>query len=211
MNANSKAIAPGEWMEGSAVSLRLVVDEDCTPRYVGWLADPVVNEYLETRWSEQTLESVRQFVATMTASTANYLFAIVRNSDALHIGNIKLGPINFHHRFADVSYFIGERSCWGHGYATEAIALAVAFAFERLGLYRVQAGLYAGNLGSRRALEKVGFSYECVFREQLVNRQQQREDHLWFGILRREWSARPGPASRPSRWEGQPPCGRVDR
>jgi hypothetical protein len=49
----TRLITPGQRFSGSAagISLRLVVLEDCTPRYLRWLQDPEVNRYLETRWS----------------------------------------------------------------------------------------------------------------------------------------------------------------
>lgn len=190
MNAH-RVIAPGEWLKGQRVSLRLITLDDCTPRYVDWLADPLVNRYLETRWLPQDLDSVRAFVGSMLDSPWSYLFAIVENDNRCHVGNIKVGPVNPHHLHADVSYFIGERSCWGRGYATEAIGLAARFAFERLRLHRLQAGLYRANEGSRRALEKVGFKMEGAFREQLVDASQGRQDHLWFGLLRSEWATSP--------------------
>src|SRR5205823_8471873 len=115
------------------------------------------------------------------------LFAILDAASATHVGNIKIGPVNAHHGYADVSYFIGERDYWGHGLATDAIRAVCAFGFERLGLHRVQAGVYAGNLGSRRALEKVGLRLEARFREQLVT-DSARDDHLHYGLLRAEWA-----------------------
>ena len=38
-----------------------------------------------------------------------------------HIGNIKLGPINWIHRYGDISLLIGDKDYWGKGIATEAI------------------------------------------------------------------------------------------
>jgi RimJ/RimL family protein N-acetyltransferase len=183
-------IAPGERIEGTSVYLRLATLADCTLRYVNWLADSDVNVYLETRWSPQTLESVRAFVAGMLESRVDYLFAIMRASDDLHIGNIKVGPIHSVHAFADVSYFIGDRSCWGRGYATEAIRLATDFGFGRLGLHRVQAGCYDSNRGSLRALEKAGLRREGTFREQLITASGGRDDCHRYAILKSEWLAR---------------------
>jgi RimJ/RimL family protein N-acetyltransferase len=86
-----------------------------------------------------------------------------------------------------VSYFIGERSCWGKGLATAAIRAACGIAFERLDLHRLQAGLYAGNVGSLRALEKAGFTREGVWRQQLLG-PDGWEDHVFLGMLRQEWT-----------------------
>jgi ribosomal-protein-alanine N-acetyltransferase len=60
---------------------------------------------------------------------------------------------------AYLGYSIGER--WnGQGLATEAVALAVEFAFEGIGLHRVQAAVMPRNAGSIRVLQKNGFREE---------------------------------------------------
>jgi RimJ/RimL family protein N-acetyltransferase len=182
-----RRIAPGEILRGGGVSLRLATLEDCTARYESWLADPIVNQYLETRWRPQPLGGIREFVAGMLESADSYLFAIVENASGTHIGNIKVGPIAWNHLYADVSYFIGERACWGKGYATEAIRLVTGFAFQRLGLHRLQAGLYAGNGASGRALEKAGYRREAIFKSQLKNATGAWEDHHWFACLKEDW------------------------
>lgn len=183
-----RVISPAERLVGERVTLRLCTEEDCGPRYLGWLLDPEVNRFLETRWSEQTLDSIRGFVRSQLESPNSYLFAILDNEDGQHVGNIKVGPIIPHHNYADLSYFIGERDRWGKGLASEAIALATEFGFARLGLDRMQAGLYSSNLGSRRVLEKAGYQLEGCLRAQLVQGDG-REDHLFLGLLRPEWEA----------------------
>jgi RimJ/RimL family protein N-acetyltransferase len=155
------------------------------------LEDPEVNRYLETRWAVQTLDAIRDFVSEMAESPHNYLFAMIENASGLHIGNIKLGPICPNHRFAEVGFFIGERSCWGAGFATEAIRLVAAFAFGRLGLNRIHAGLYSSNRGSAKALLKAGFRMEGVFRKELRRDDGGWDDHEWYGLLREEWEAGP--------------------
>lgn len=183
---NATLILPGEEFSGVKVALRLVTLEDCTPEYVDWLADPEVNRYLETRFRPQSLESVREFVTNSLDDPSSFLLAICDRADGRHVGNIKIGPIHPHHRFADLSYFVGERSRWGQGLASDAIRVASRIGFERLGLHRLQAGAYEGNTGSCRALLSAGYREEGRFRSQLLSHRGW-EDHLWFGLLREDW------------------------
>jgi RimJ/RimL family protein N-acetyltransferase len=184
--AGARLVGPEERFQRGAIALRLVRLDDCTPRYVAWLENPEVNRYLETRWSTHTIESVTAFVRSLLESPDSYLFAITIAGTGEHIGNIKLGPVHPLHRFADVSYFIGEPAHWGLGHATTAIRIATAVGFERLGLERVQAGIYEGNVGSGRALERAGFRLEARLRRKL-RLDDDWEDHLIYGILRQEW------------------------
>jgi [ribosomal protein S5]-alanine N-acetyltransferase len=168
------------------VRLRPVAMADCSERYVSWLRDPLVNRFLETRWSEQTIETVQAFVGAMLESPHSHLLAIVERATERHVGNVKIGPVNAPHSFADISYFIGEREVWGRGLATEAVALATRFGFEALKLHRLQAGLYESNAASRRVLERAGYIYEGSLKAQL-RLDGGWEDHLWFGALCDQW------------------------
>jgi RimJ/RimL family protein N-acetyltransferase len=181
-----RAIHPGEILEGEEVSLRLCVLDDVNETYLSWLADPIVNRYLETRWTEQTLDTIRAYVAGKLASPSSYLFAIVERASGRHVGNVKLGPVIANHDYADISYFIGDRAAWGRGFATDAVRVATAFGFSRLLLHRLQAGVYETNVGSFRVLEKAGYTHEGRHAKQLRG-ENDWEDHVFFGALRDTW------------------------
>ena len=57
---------------------------------------------------------------------------------------------------AEIGYWIG-RAFWGRGYAREAVARMVRFAFDELGLDRVWGAVLIDNPASCRVLEHVGF------------------------------------------------------
>ena len=53
------------------------------------------------------------------------------------------------------------KHAWGGGLATEAASAAVQFAFETAGLTRLIGFVIPEHVASRRALERLGFVYEC--------------------------------------------------
>lgn len=166
--------------------LRALESADLNDDYLGWLNDPAVNQYLETRFLPQSMEALQGYWQDHRDDPASPWFAICLRADARHIGNIKLGPIQWLHRRADLSLFIGDRSCWGQGYATEAIAAVRDWAFAELDLQKLTAGIYAGNLGSRRAFEKCGFALEGTLRAEVVSRGE-RLDVWRMGLPRSLW------------------------
>ena len=85
-----------------------------------------------------------------------------------HICNIKVGAISQIHNSGILSLFLGEKSCWGKGYATEAIAAVTRWGFLERGLRRIEAGCYDENLGSLRAFLKAGYSVEGFRRKSYV-------------------------------------------
>ncbi|HVF41155.1 MAG TPA: GNAT family protein [Gemmatimonadaceae bacterium] len=171
-----------ERLPGDGLYIRLVRVNDCGERYVSWLLDPEVNRFLETRFAPQTPASVEEFVQRMRASPDNFLFAIVTSANDMHVGNLKIGPVNWTHRNADISYFIGEKDAWNKGVATEAIRVATRVAFDRLGLHRLQAFVYSENRPSAAALERAGYTHEGTLREK-VSVGEGRNDQLVFGML----------------------------
>ena len=151
---------------GEKILLRPVTLEDVTEAYCDWLNDPEVNRYLETRFVVQTLASVRSYVATTIAAPDTIFLAIIEKATNRHIGNIKLGPVLLHHRRGELSFFIGEKGCWGKGYATEAVGLLTEYALDELSLVKVTAGCYSTNFGSKRVFEKLGYEIEAVLKKQ---------------------------------------------
>lgn len=168
--------------EGEVI-LRPITIADCTADYLGWMNDPQVSRYLETRWREHTLADIQSFVRDMNESTHSHLLAIIHAPLSRHIGNLKIGPVNTFHRYADLSYFIGERAFWGKGLATQAIRAACRFGFDELELDSIQAGVYGKNIGSARALEKAGFSHVGTIPHRFISGDD-RDDHLLYHLPR---------------------------
>lgn len=71
--------------------------------------------------------------------------------------------------------------------ATEAMWLMMDWAF-RAGYRRYEWKCNALNMGSRRAAQRLGFSFEGVFRHHAVIKGRNR-DTAWFSIIDSEWPA----------------------
>jgi RimJ/RimL family protein N-acetyltransferase len=151
---------PKPFLESARVYLREVRPSDADDRYYQWMNDPDVTSFLESRFYPISVESLRQYVTDRQTDRDSVFLAIVDKKQDLHIGNVKLGPIDWIHRHAEIGILVGEKPLWGRGYATETIRLVVDYAFRVLGLHKVTAGCYANNLGSQRAFEKAGFRVE---------------------------------------------------
>jgi RimJ/RimL family protein N-acetyltransferase len=70
---------------------------------------------------------------------------------------------------------------------TEAMALMLDWAF-RAGYRRYEWKCNALNLASRRAAERLGFSFEGVFRNHMVVKGRNR-DTAWFSVIDSDWPA----------------------
>ena len=69
--------------------------------------------------------------------------------------------------------------------ATEAMFLMMKWAFEN-GYRRYEWKCNALNINSRRAAQRLGFSYEGTFRQALIIKGRNR-DTAWFAVIDKEW------------------------
>lgn len=170
-------------LEGERVLLRPLTPSDVTQVYCGWMNDPEVNRFLETRFQHQTEEGLKCYVAQKREDPQVIFWAILMKEENRHIGNIKLDPINPIHRTGVIGFLIGEKSYWGQGLITEAICLVCDYAFGVLNLHKLTAGCYSTNIGSAKTLQKAGFVQEGLQREQFLS-DNIYVDELLFGLVR---------------------------
>lgn len=92
---------------------------------------------------------------------------------AVIVDNLLAGSIgivtktDIYRKNVEIGYFIAEEY-WGKGIATRAIRAATSYAFSNFDIIRVYAEPFADNAGSRRALEKAGFTHEATFRKNVI-------------------------------------------
>lgn len=73
--------------------------------------------------------------------------------------------------------------------ATESMYLMARHAFEDLGYRRYEWKCDSRNQPSRRAAERLGFTFEGIFRQHMIVKGRNR-DTAWFSMLDSEWPAR---------------------
>ena len=168
-------------LRGKHILFRLLRTEDINDRYTSWMNDSRVTQFLESRFEVHTVDSLVKQFHNYTQNNDTLFFALVEIGSGLHIGNLKVGPINFRHSIAEIGLLIGEPECWGKGYATEAIHLVTEYLIGSGVVKRLFCGAYATNLGSINAFLKCGYKIEGVRVGHVLNNGI-REDTLIFGF-----------------------------
>jgi RimJ/RimL family protein N-acetyltransferase len=105
------------------------------------------------------------------------------------IGSISLHSIDWRNRQAWQSMVIGERAVWGQGYGSEAVRLRTAFAFEDLGLERLETSTLMINIGMQRALQRSGFRQLGVRTHRFYIKGAWQDEAI-FELLAAEWAQR---------------------
>jgi RimJ/RimL family protein N-acetyltransferase len=176
---------------GRLVRLAAPVPEDAEI-FAAWEADTDFLRQLDTDYvrprnrqdHEEMLREMRQ---------GGLLFHIHTLDNDRMIGFVALFHIEWNNQIATISVGIGESDYRGKGYGSEAIQLALNYAFNELNLHRVGLDVIGDNRRAIRAYEKLGFQYEGAMR-QAVHRDGKRVDRVIMGLLREEWQAIHSPA-----------------
>jgi ribosomal-protein-alanine N-acetyltransferase len=138
-----------------------------TETYVNWLNDPAVFENLDTRGG-QTTDTLIEFINLQINNKA-YMWAIIDKTTNIHIGNIKVDPVNFVHKFGEYGILIGNREYWGKGYAKEASEVVLKFFFQCDNyLRKINLGVVENNKNAISLYKKLGFTQEGYLKRHLV-------------------------------------------
>jgi [ribosomal protein S5]-alanine N-acetyltransferase len=153
---------------GKRLRLREVRTSDASGAYLEWMNDAEVLKYTESRHQSHSKEDLCDYVIKINANPDFVFRAITLGDTGRHIGNIKLGPIDWNHRFGDIGIIIGAKDCWGKNYAVESIRLLADYAFSVLKMHKLTAGCYAVNEAGIKAFIKAGFVREGLRNSQYV-------------------------------------------
>lgn len=174
-------------LEGRYVRMeRLDADQHAADLFRGFVGHDALWDYMPYgpfssaagyhRWAKERHDShdpafyaIRTLATGHAEGVASYL-RIFPEAGSIEVGHICLSPLI-------------QRSAA----ATEAIFLMMDWAFSA-GYRRFEWKCNALNMASRRAAQRLGFSYEGVFRNHMVSKGRNR-DTAWFAVIEEEWSS----------------------
>ena len=180
-------------IETARLRLRWLEPDDA-PALLAVFGDPSVCRY----WSRPALPDLaaaadlRREIAELFAERSLFQWGIAERGTGAVVGTCTLAALSEEHRRAELGFALA-RGVWGRGYAGEAVAALLGFAFDALGLHRVEADADPRNAASLRVLERAGFVREGHQRERYFLHGEV-QDALLYGLLAREWRA--GAAAR---------------
>lgn len=116
-----------------------------------------------------------------------YNFAIILKSENKVIGGTQLTNIDLSNGTAGGGIWINEKY-HGKGYGTEAFGARIKYAFEVLGLRRLENGYFKDNEKSHQMQLRFGYKDEGIRRQKFVSKASGKiEDEYITGLLKDEW------------------------
>jgi RimJ/RimL family protein N-acetyltransferase len=125
----------------------------------------------------------------MGGSLDPLFFTILDNATGKPVGYASYLRIEPAHRCIEVGSILFTPALQRTPGATEAMYLMARHVFEDLGYRRYEWKCNALNEPSRRAAQRLGFTFEGIFRQHMIMKGRNR-DTAWFSMLDSEWPAR---------------------
>lgn len=129
-----------------------------------WINDPATVRF-NAPYRPVGWESHSAWFGGLGSNPSRIEFAIRRRGSPEIIGLLQLLDIHPVHRSAELVIRIGEEGRRGQGYGSEAVKLALQFAWNDLNLNRVWLRVFASNKRAVRAYEKAGLEQEGRMRK----------------------------------------------
>jgi RimJ/RimL family protein N-acetyltransferase len=182
---DGSAMIPSTTLSDGTVTLRpfrITDDNELFGAVRESLAD--LKRWLAWAHDAYSLEEARAFI-TQTRSLwlerDAFAFAVTdAHSDRL-IGGCGLSSLHPAYHFCNLGYWV-RSSRRGEGIAGKAARLAARFAFEKLGMARVEVVIAAGNEASLRAAAKMGLQREGLLRNR-ISVDGRTHDALMFAFV----------------------------
>ena len=187
---------PAPWLTGKRITMRPLREED----FEQWQEVRLANEDWLLKWeplrTSRAPDPIRERSAFQVRCDARRrdrqagvgfsfgVFVDDRFAGEMNLSSIHRGA----HQNAYVGYWVDHRHA-GNGYTPEALVALMQFAFDELGLHRLQISIIPRNAASRRVVEKLNIRAEGIA-ERYLQINGVWEDHIRFAITSEEWAQR---------------------
>lgn len=173
-------------LETERLILRKLVSEDVKDIYA-YASNDEVSKYMswDTHKSIEDSKGFINFVLGKYEKDEAGEWGIVLKETGKLIGSTGCYQYSKQNSCAELGYAI-NRSHWGKGIMPEAVNGVLKFAFEEMGLNRIECYHYVLNEKSGRVMQKVGMTYEGTARGKIYAKGMYC-DVKQYAILKKDW------------------------
>lgn len=143
------------YIKGQLTFIRTLHDYEVEKKLIDWLNDPVVNTFLEVKSKKYDLIKQQNFVKKINKNPNSAYLGIFSHEQVL-IGTSILRIENLVEGTVSVGIMVGDKSCWGKGFGSDALLL-VCSQLKTNNFKTIFAGVDARNLRSKRLFQRCGF------------------------------------------------------
>lgn len=176
-------------LTGKTIDLIPLKKEHIEELYIA-ASDKKLWELIPTNCSERkTFLSVYNASLTEREKGNEYPFIIYHKLTKKIIGSTRFFEIFSEHRKLEIGWTWITQDHWGTNVNFECKLLLLTYCFETLKTIRVQLKTKDTNIRSRKAIEKIGATFEGVFRKDKIQDNGTTRNAAYFSILDDEWES----------------------
>ena len=168
---------------GERIYLRGLEEEDLNGNYIKWLNDSQVCRYNSHHRFPYDKEKGRTYIKYTQNTKDALVLAVILKENSSHVGNISLQAIDYINRNAEYAILIGDKDCWGKGYAKEASMIILEHGFMELNLHRIYCGTSSKNKGMQKLAVSLGMTQEGR-RKEAIYKNGKFLDMVEYGLLK---------------------------
>lgn len=178
-------------LENSRVRLELLAQKHFADLRMISRKHPNLLQYSPSPFGDDdSLEKYVQAAISAWENQQRYPFAILDKESGKYVGSTSYGNISLKDRRLEIGWTWIAKDLQGTGLNQACKTLLLTYAFQDLGMERVELKTDIRNLQSRKAIEKIGGIYEGVLRSHTLMPDGHRRDTVYYSILREEWEKR---------------------
>ena len=172
-------------LRGAGVELRELRPSDAPSLYALLTSEEVARYITPPPTSVGGFERFVEYARRRRSQGEFACFAVVPEGLDTAIGIFQVRALDAGVSTAEWGFALGS-PFWGRGLFMEGARLVMEFAFEQMGVNRLEARAMAANERANGALRKVGARKEAVLRQSMMKSGYLYDEHLW-AIIETDW------------------------
>ncbi len=175
-------------LENECVLLRPLKTEDCDYlRHFSQNQPEIWNYSLQKAAGEENLKKYIEFAVEARKKGTEYPFIVFDKKKQAYAGSTRFYDIQLQHQTLQLGFTWYGKEFQGTGLNKHCKFLLLAFAFEQIGMERVEFRADNNNLRSIAAMKSIGCVVEGVLRSHANKVEGGRRDSIVLSILKDEW------------------------
>jgi N-acetyltransferase len=175
-------------LENECVLLRPLKTEDCDYLRYFSQSEPEIWTYsLQKAAGEENLKNYIEFAVQARKKGTEYPFIVFDKKKQAYAGSTRFYDIQLQHQTLQLGFTWYGKDFQGTGLNKHCKFLLLAFAFEQIGMERVEFRADNNNLRSIAAMKSIGCVVEGVLRSHANKVEGGRRDSIVLRILKDEW------------------------
>lgn len=175
-------------LEDDCVLLRPLLEEDCNNLRYFSVNQPDIWTYSSQKAAgEENLKKYIEFALNARASGNEYPFIVFDKRKQAYAGSTRFYDIQLQHQTLQLGFTWYGKEFQGTGVNKHCKYLLLQFAFEQIGMERVEFRADNNNARSIAAMKSIGCTVEGVLRSHANKVDGGRRDSIVLSILKDEW------------------------